>query len=103
MVRVRRVYIANIGQWLTRVLTDIGGTGGTSETGNAIGGNGFFGDGGNATSGNAGNANGGKVVNIGGNIENDDSNEGGNGGTSESGSATGGDSDGFFPKKRSLA
>ena len=82
------------------LLTDFGGNGGTSETGNATGGNGgFFGDGGNATSGNAGDANGGSVLNEGGNIINVGSNQGGNGGVSKSGNAVGGNGgSGSFPR-----
>ena len=77
---------------------DVGGNGGTSTSGDATGGDGFFGNGGDATSGNSGPADGGSVENEGGSIINVDSNRGGNGGTSTSGDATGGDSDFFFKR-----
>ncbi|TCD66581.1 hypothetical protein EIP91_001138 [Steccherinum ochraceum] len=69
------------------------GDGGRSITGDAIGGNGFFG--GSATSGNSGNAYGGDVVNAATGesaVINAGSNRAGNGGTSRSGDAIGGNS-----------
>lgn len=68
--------------------------GGTSQSGNAAGGNGPLG-GGNAYSGSTGNANGGSINNNGGNINNGPgSNVAGNGGRSTSGNAVGGSATG---------
>ncbi|EKM59743.1 uncharacterized protein PHACADRAFT_25829 [Phanerochaete carnosa HHB-10118-sp] len=70
-----------------------GGVGGTTSSGNAIGGAGYgFGNGGDAETGNAGDAFGGSVVNSGGNVDNTGGGStGGTGGTSTSGTAVGGD------------
>lgn len=75
------------------ILIATGGTGGTTTSGDATGGESFgFGNGGSAFTGDAGAAEGGSVINDGGSVDNTDGGSaGGTGGTSTSGTAQGGD------------